>query len=97
MPVVNRIADYAADMAKWRQHLHTIPELEFECYETAAYVAERLREFGVDELHEGIAKTGMVAIINGQGEGPTIGLRADMDASADYRGNGRGLRLEEPR
>ncbi len=80
MPVVNRIADFAADMAKWRQHLHTIPELEFECYETAAFVAERLREFGVDELHEGIAKTGMVAIINGQGDGPTIGLRADMDA-----------------
>ncbi|MEX0307835.1 MAG: M20 aminoacylase family protein [Ruegeria sp.] len=80
MPVVNRIADYAADMAAWRQHLHTIPELEFECYETAAFVAERLREFGVDELHEGIAKTGMVAIINGQGDGPTIGLRADMDA-----------------
>jgi hippurate hydrolase len=80
MPVVNRIADYAADMATWRQHLHTIPELEFECYETAAFVTERLREFGVDELHEGIAKTGIVAIINGQGEGPTIGLRADMDA-----------------
>ena len=80
MPVVNRIADFAADMARWRQHLHTIPELEFECYETAAFVAERLREFGVDELHEGIAKTGMVAIINGQGDGPTIGLRADMDA-----------------
>ncbi len=80
MPVVNRIADYAADMAAWRQHLHTIPELEFECHETAAFVAERLREFGVDELHEGIAKTGIVAIINGQGEGPTVGLRADMDA-----------------
>ncbi len=80
MPVVNRIADYATDMAAWRQHLHTIPELEFECYETAAFVAERLSEFGVDELHEGIAKTGMVAIINGQGDGPTIGLRADMDA-----------------
>ncbi|WP_037316078.1 M20 aminoacylase family protein [Ruegeria halocynthiae] len=80
MPVVNRIADYTADMATWRQHLHTIPELEFECHETAAFVADRLREFGVDELHEGIAKTGIVAIINGQGEGPTIGLRADMDA-----------------
>ncbi|EEE39222.1 amidohydrolase family protein [Rhodobacteraceae bacterium KLH11] len=80
MPVVNRIADFAADMARWRQHLHTIPELEFECYETAAFVATRLREFGVDELHEGIAKTGIVAIINGQGPGPTIGLRADMDA-----------------
>ncbi|MEM6658641.1 MAG: M20 aminoacylase family protein [Pseudomonadota bacterium] len=79
MPVVNRIADFAADMAQWRQHLHTIPELEFECHETAAFVAERLREFAVDELHEGIAKTGMVAIINGQAAGPTIGLRADMD------------------
>ncbi|SDC19555.1 M20 aminoacylase family protein [Ruegeria marina] len=80
MPVINRIADFAADMAAWRQHLHTIPELEFECYKTAAFVAERLREFGVDELHEGIATTGMVAIINGRGEGPTIGLRADIDA-----------------
>ncbi|MCU9836952.1 M20 family metallopeptidase [Ruegeria sp. WL0004] len=80
MPVINRIADFAADMATWRQHLHTIPELEFECHQTAAFVAERLREFGVDELHEGIAKTGIVAIISGQGDGPTIGLRADMDA-----------------
>ncbi|UWR05900.1 M20 aminoacylase family protein [Ruegeria sp. B32] len=80
MPVVNRIADYAADMAEWRQHLHTIPELEFDCHQTAAFLAERLREFGVDELHEGIAQTGIVAIINGQGDGPTIGLRADMDA-----------------
>ncbi|WP_226688352.1 M20 aminoacylase family protein [Ruegeria arenilitoris] len=80
MPVVNRIADFSADMAAWRQHLHSIPELEFECYETSAFVADRLREFGVDELHEGIAKTGIVAIINGQVEGPTIGLRADMDA-----------------
>ncbi len=80
MPVVNRIADYTADMTAWRQHLHSIPELEFECHETAAFVADRLREFGVAELHEGIAKTGIVAIINGQGEGPTIGLRADMDA-----------------
>lgn len=80
MPVVNRIADFATDMTAWRQHLHTIPELQFECHETAAFVAERLREFGVDEMHEGIAKTGIVAIINGQGDGPTIGLRADMDA-----------------
>ncbi|HCE71013.1 MAG TPA: amidohydrolase, partial [Ruegeria sp.] len=80
MPVINRIADFAADMTAWRQHLHTIPELEFDCHQTAAFVAERLREFGVDELHEGIAKTGIVAIINGQGDGPTIGLRADMDA-----------------
>ncbi|MCA0872023.1 M20 family metallopeptidase [Seohaeicola saemankumensis] len=80
MPIINRIADYAEDMTSWRRHLHTIPELGLDCPQTAAFVAERLREFGVDEVHESIARTGLVAIINGQGEGPTIGLRADMDA-----------------
>ncbi len=83
MPVLNRIAAYADDMTAWRRHLHQHPELQFDLTETAAFVAERLREFGVDELHEGIAKTGMVAIINGRDAGdggPTIGLRADMDA-----------------
>ncbi|MGX9350527.1 M20 aminoacylase family protein [Shimia sp. W99] len=80
MPVVNRIADYAEDMKTWRRYLHQHPELMFECHKTAAFVVERLREFGVDEIHEGIATSGVVAIINGQGEGPTIGLRADMDA-----------------
>jgi amidohydrolase len=79
MPVVNRIAAFAPDMKEWRRHLHMIPELGLECHKTAAFVAERLREFGVDELHEGLATTGMVAIIEGRGEGPTIGLRADMD------------------
>ena len=80
MPVLNRIAGYADEMTAWRRHLHQHPELQFDLGETAAFVAARLREFGVDELHEGIAQTGMVAIINGRGEGPTIGLRADMDA-----------------
>jgi hippurate hydrolase len=80
MPVLNRIADYADEMKEWRRHLHRHPELEFGCHKTAAYVAERLREIGVDEIHEGIATSGIVAIINGQGGGPTIGLRADMDA-----------------
>jgi hippurate hydrolase len=80
MPVLNRIADLAPEMAAWRQHLHRNPELKFACHKTAGFVAERLREFGVDEIHEGIAETGIVAVIEGQGEGPTIGLRADMDA-----------------
>ncbi|MDK3016375.1 M20 aminoacylase family protein [Pseudodonghicola flavimaris] len=80
MPVVNRIADYAAEMTAWRRHLHQHPELGFDCPETAAFIAARLREFGVDELHEGIARTGIVALIEGQGPGPTIGLRADFDA-----------------
>jgi hippurate hydrolase len=80
MPVINRIAGYAEEMAEWRRWLHRNPELAFDCHRTAAFVAERLRAFGVDEIHEGIATTGIVAIVNGQGPGPTVGLRADMDA-----------------
>lgn len=80
MPVLNRIAEFSDDMRGWRRHLHQHPELQFECHETAAFVVERLREFGITEIHEGIAQTGVVAIIEGQGDGPTIGLRADMDA-----------------
>lgn len=80
MPVLNRIAALAPEMKEWRQYLHRHPELAFDLPKTAAYVAERLREIGVDEIHEGIAQSGIVAIIEGQGEGPTIGLRADMDA-----------------
>jgi hippurate hydrolase len=80
MAIVNRIADYAEEMKVWRRHLHQNPELMFHCHATAAFVVARLREFGVDEIHEGIATSGVVAIINGQGAGPTIGLRADMDA-----------------
>ncbi|MCB1390005.1 MAG: amidohydrolase [Rhodobacteraceae bacterium] len=84
MPVLNRIADYAPEMTEWRRHLHRHPETRFDCHATAAFIAERLRDFGVDELHEGIAQSGIVAIIEGQGAGepgaPTIGLRADIDA-----------------
>ena len=80
MPVINRIADFADDLTAWRRHLHQHPELQFDCHRTAAFVVAKLRAFGVDEIHEGIATSGVVAIINGQGPGPTIGLRADMDA-----------------
>lgn len=80
MPMINRIAQYQTDMTGWRRHLHENPELGLNCHETAAFVVGRLREFGVDEVHTGIATSGLVAIINGTGDGPTIGLRADMDA-----------------
>ena len=80
MPVINRIAGFADEMQGWRRHLHQHPELGFDCHKTAAFVAERLREFGVDEIHEGIARTGLVALIHGRGKGGVIGLRADMDA-----------------
>jgi len=80
MPIINRIADFAGDMTEWRQHLHTIPELSFDCPKTAAFIKAKLEEFGVDEIHTGIAQTGIVAIINGTGAGRTVGLRADFDA-----------------
>lgn len=79
MPVINGIADFADDMQIWRHYLHENLELNFECYNTAAFIVARLREFGVDEIHEKIAKTGIVAIIKGRKTGLTIGLCADMD------------------
>ena len=80
MPIINRIANFAEEMKQWRQELHSNPELKFDCYETAEFIVKRLKEFGISEIHTGIAKTGIVAIINGKKEGETIGLRADMDA-----------------
>ncbi len=80
MPIINRIAEFHDDMKEWRQHIHMNPELGYDCHETAAFVVEKLKSFGVDRIETGIGQTGVVAIIEGQGDGPTIGLRADMDA-----------------
>lgn len=80
MAVINRIAGFAEEMTGWRRHLHAHPELGFECHRTAEFVVERLREFGITQIETGIATSGVVAVIDGQGAGPTIGLRADMDA-----------------
>lgn len=80
MPVINRIAEFHADIAAWRQTIHTNPELLYEVHQTAAFVAEKLKEFGVDEIVTGMGRTGVVGIIKGKTDtsGKTIGLRADM-------------------
>ncbi|MCR8550221.1 M20 family metallopeptidase [Salipiger sp. P9] len=80
MPVINSIAADADTLTAWRRHLHQHPELLFDCVKTAGFVVEKLTSFGISEIHEGIAKTGVVAIIEGRAPGRTIGLRADMDA-----------------
>jgi len=74
-------ADYA-DVVEWRRDLHAHPELQFEVHRTAAFVAQKLTEFGCDEVVTGIGKTGVVGVIKGQKQasGRVIGLRADMDA-----------------
>jgi len=77
-----------ADVAGWRQHLHRHPELGYAVEGTAAFVVERLSEFGVDEIVTGIGRTGVVGLIHGRGvDGASapdtrrvVGLRADMDA-----------------
>jgi hippurate hydrolase len=85
MPIVNRVADLQPDIQAWRRDIHQHPELLYEVHRTAALVADRLRQFGCDEVVAGIGRTGVVGIINGNkpagnGEVKVIGLRADMDA-----------------
>jgi amidohydrolase len=90
MPILNRAAEMQQEIAGWRQHLHTIPELSFDLHKTSAFVTEKLKEFGCDEVATGLAKTGVVAVIKGRlGDGPTIGLRADMDALPIAEATGR--------
>ena len=82
MPIVNRFADLLPKITEWRRDLHEHPELLFDVHRTAGVVAEKLRQFGCDEVVEGIGRTGVVGIINGKVSDSTdvIGLRADMDA-----------------
>ncbi|MFN8722456.1 MAG: M20 aminoacylase family protein [Rhodospirillales bacterium] len=81
MPINNRIAAFHADMTEWRRDIHAHPELGFEEVRTAGIVAAKLRDWGI-EVHEGIAKTGVVGVLKGRTDasGRAVGLRADMDA-----------------
>ena len=82
MPVKNRFAELQKEIAEWRHDIHQHPEILFETHRTSALVKDKLKEFGCDEVIEGIGKTGVVGVINGQTNksGKVIGLRADMDA-----------------
>ena len=82
MPVINRIAEFHDEITEWRRDIHAHPELLYDVHRTAAMVAEKLHEFGVDEVVSEIGRTGVVGVINGRAtrSGKTIGLRADMDA-----------------
>ena len=82
MPTRNRFADLHPEITGWRRHLHQHPELLYDVEETAAFVVDRLKAFGVEDITTGIGKTGVVAAIKGRTDtkGRVIGLRADMDA-----------------
>src|SRR6204780_1235549 len=82
MPVKNRIAEMHDEIAAWRRDFHEHPELLYDTRRTAAIVAAKLREFGCDEVAEGIGRTGVVGLIRGRSDasGRVVGIRADMDA-----------------
>src|ERR1700722_20247897 len=85
MPIVNRAADLQPEIQAWRRDIHQHPELGYEERRTSAFVAERLREFGCDEVATGLGGTGVVGVIKGRkaagnADVKVIGLRADMDA-----------------
>ncbi|MEQ8524167.1 amidohydrolase [Gracilimonas sp.] len=81
---LKKIIDKRADeieqqVIEWRRHFHENPELSNREFETSAYIAEFLRELGL-EVETGVAHTGVVALLEGSQPGPVIALRADMDA-----------------
>lgn len=80
MPNISHITEFQDELAAIRHDIHEHPELGFEESRTAALVAEKLRQWGVDEVHTNIAGTGVVGVLRGQAHGGCIGLRADMDA-----------------
>ena len=82
MPVKNRFAELHPEITEWRRDIHAHPEILYETHRTSALVAEKLKEFGCDEVVTGIGRTGVVGVIRGRStaSGRVIGLRADMDA-----------------
>lgn len=73
------IDDLFPDMVRWRRYLHERPELSYNERETANFIASRLAEWGV-EVRRGAAGHSVIGIIRGEGRGPTVALRADIDA-----------------
>jgi amidohydrolase len=80
MPVINRIADFHAEMVEWRHRIHAHPETAFEEHKTAELVSDLLQSFGI-QVDRGIARTGVIGTLKGAAPGGrAIALRADMDA-----------------
>ncbi|QEU08126.1 M20 aminoacylase family protein [Paracoccus yeei] len=98
MPVKNRFAELLPEIAAWRRDFHENPELLYEVHRTAARVAALLRDFGCDEVVEGIGRTGVVGVIRGRTDrsGRVVGLRADMDALPIRERTGRAYASKNP-
>jgi amidohydrolase len=97
-PTLGAIRTYHADLTAIRRELHQNPELGYEEVFTSELVARELKRCGVDEIHRGLGKTGLVAVIRGQTQTSrkTIGLRADMDALPMQEMNGFAHKSKKP-
>ncbi len=77
---IDNLADnIESKVIEWRRHMHQNPELSNREFETAKYVAAHLKHLGMEVTTE-VAHTGVIGVLKGGKSGPTIGLRADMDA-----------------
>ena len=89
------IAALTPEVIDWRHHIHANPELGFDEHETARFVADKLRAFGLDEVHEGIGGTGVVGVLRSGTGTRAIGLRAELDALPVVEKTGLALCLEK--
>lgn len=98
MRSTDRLDNLLPEITEWRREIHRHPELGYEVQRTAGFVADKLRDFGLDEVVEGVGRTGVVGIIKGrsQGSGKVIGLRADMDALPIVEDSGAPWTSETP-
>lgn len=79
MDILKEVAGIEEEIILWRRHLHAHPELGYEEHETAAFVFEKLRSFGL-EVQEGVGGVSVVGVLRGAKPGRCVALRADMDA-----------------
>ena len=86
MQIKNRISAFQEEMTSWRHYFHEHPELAYKEINTSKKVVELLKSFGIDNIEEGLGKTGIVATLE-NGTGKSIGLRADMDALPIFEEN----------
>ncbi len=98
MPIQNRFAELLPEITAWRRDIHENPELMFDTHRTSGLVAAKLREFGCDEVVEGIGTHRRGGRDQGQDRRERPGDRASggYGCAADLRGDGVGLCLENP-
>jgi amidohydrolase len=97
MPNVETFRPLQDEATAWRRYLHQHPELDYRVHTIAKFVTEKLASFGITQVETGIAETGIVAVIKGKGgDGPTIGLRADMDALPVLEATGKPWASKNP-